>query len=111
MCKATALSGGTFTAANPCPSTVIAGQEDALSDLMMLQYLPGGIERCNRGLHQLLPSLLKAMQAARPRHMNMRLPSGAQKEPTPFVPAERRQPTMLAREVQRCSQTQGLPIG
>eukprot|EP00419_Tripos_fusus_P072790 CAMPEP_0172877256 /NCGR_PEP_ID=MMETSP1075-20121228/106526_1 /TAXON_ID=2916 /ORGANISM="Ceratium fusus, Strain PA161109" /LENGTH=30 /DNA_ID= /DNA_START= /DNA_END= /DNA_ORIENTATION= len=30
----------------------------------------------------------------------MRLPLGAQKWPTPLVPAERRQPTMLAREVQ-----------
>eukprot|EP00419_Tripos_fusus_P032329 CAMPEP_0172781452 /NCGR_PEP_ID=MMETSP1074-20121228/203436_1 /TAXON_ID=2916 /ORGANISM="Ceratium fusus, Strain PA161109" /LENGTH=137 /DNA_ID=CAMNT_0013618429 /DNA_START=430 /DNA_END=843 /DNA_ORIENTATION=+ len=37
ICRATALSGGTSTAANPCPSMVIAGQEDALSDLMMSQ--------------------------------------------------------------------------
>ena len=37
MCRATALSGGTSTAANPCASMVIAAQDDALSDLMMLQ--------------------------------------------------------------------------
>lgn len=37
MCRATTLSGGTSTAANPFASMVIAAQDVALSDLMMLQ--------------------------------------------------------------------------